>query len=540
MKKRFLDSILAGVLFFLPAVAFAPEEVEGKSSTPERPPLSTVKLTVRISDASTGLPTNARVRLRGEDGTYYRPGDSLKVGIKELFLHYERSAGKEILFFSPPEFAIDLAPGTYNLLVERGFEYFPWECEIVLEEGQGREVNVELRRWIDMPELGWMSGDYHVHIRRNSKEREKRILELLKAADLKVVYLLMSQRNGKLNNEQLAFGKEGTARDGEYSIHAAEEYINDLYGHMAFLDIPELIEPVGTGDRQGEVNRADYPTNYEMAKRARDRGGMVIACHGGHGEFPVDLALGVIDGVEVLQGNKWFMQYENEALFTPHWYHALNCGFKIPGTAASDYPVLRDKILNHMCNYVYVEGDFTPEAWLEGLKKGRFFVTNGPQVIDFNINGKGMGDTVGVKSAGEKVELSAEIRSLYPLGRVEILRNGVIIKTIHNHARESAISINEEYTVYRSSWYAIRAQGKHPNRLRGLLYLHANPIFVELKGKPVFVGDSAAWWIERIDDLIRKTAENGVFESDRDRQRALSLFRKGKNYYLDLLRTERP
>jgi hypothetical protein len=44
----------------------------------------------------------------------------------------------------------------------------------------------------------------------------------------------------------------------------------------------------------------------------------------------------------------------------------------------------------------------TFEAWLESVKSGRTFVTNGP-MLEFRVDGKGMGEEVDLKNPGRLV-----------------------------------------------------------------------------------------------------------------------------------------
>ena len=102
-------------------------------------------------------------------------------------------------------------------------------------------------------------------------------------------------------------------------------------------------------------------------------------------------------------------------LLAPHWYHALNCGFKLPGLAASDYAYLTHKVVNLECNFVYVKDDFTPKAWLDGLKSGRAFMTKGRNVMEFSVNGKPMGGTIKLKGSGKTVDVLVSVRIMMEL-----------------------------------------------------------------------------------------------------------------------------
>src|SRR5215204_3699363 len=65
-----------------------------------------------------------------------------------------RSSGEHVL----------LPPGKYTVRFTRGPEYLEQTKELVVPEGTSSiEVNYQLRRWINMAQLGWYSADHHLH-----------------------------------------------------------------------------------------------------------------------------------------------------------------------------------------------------------------------------------------------------------------------------------------------------------------------------------------------------------------------------------------
>jgi len=76
-------------------------------------------------------------------------------------------------------FRVELPPGRYTFTAERGKEYFPATTTIEVE-GDPQLVRLSLRRWVNLGERGWFSGDTHVH--RNLEE----LPVLLRAEDLNV------------------------------------------------------------------------------------------------------------------------------------------------------------------------------------------------------------------------------------------------------------------------------------------------------------------------------------------------------------------
>src|SRR5207249_11475146 len=59
------------------------------------------------------------------------------------------------------------------------------------------------------------------------------------------------------------------------------------------------------------------------------------------------------------------------------WYRYLNCGFRLTASAGTDKMTT---FVTVGANRVYaqVEGEFTYDNWMRGLRRGRTFVTNSP------------------------------------------------------------------------------------------------------------------------------------------------------------------
>ncbi len=514
-----------------------PAEPEEPNATPEKPKFG--KLVVDIFDTATNKPTSARARLFNYNNlSYHKPEARLRIGGKDLDVYYKTGSKTEELFYSPPHFETQLPVGAYNFLVEKGFEYYPCEKDFHILADQTTSIKVELVRWLDMAKEGWLSGDYHNHFDRTASGSSAEILEILKAEDLKVAYSMVSQLGGKLREVQPSFGKASMDSNDGYYVISAEEFTHDTMGHMAFIDVPKLIEPIATGARRRTDTKADFPINYLVAKKAKEAGATIFACHGGSGEFPIDLALGVIDGIEVLQGSKWNRVSDSgkQMLLTPSWYHALNCGFKIPGVAASDYAYLTHKVVNLECNYVYVKDKLTPQAWLDGLKKGHAFMTKGPMMLNFTVNGQMMGETVKLDKPNQDVELKISLRERFPFEQLQIIRNGMIIRDFSNKDRRSNFEYTEKIPVRRSCWFVVRAIAFDPsNPLRGPFLVHSNPVYVDVEGKPTLVAESAVYWLDRIDELIDWANRDAIFDRPEDKKQTLEIYNKAKTYYENLL-----
>jgi len=81
----------------------------------------------------------------------------------EEFMRYLHTNATEMhTTLSAHPFRIELSPGQYTFTIERGKEFFAETREIMVERGMAK-LTFRLRRWINMRQLGWYSGDTHNH-----------------------------------------------------------------------------------------------------------------------------------------------------------------------------------------------------------------------------------------------------------------------------------------------------------------------------------------------------------------------------------------
>src|SRR5262245_34881113 len=141
-------------------------------------------LTGEVRDAASGERIAARVYLRSDKGAWFFPKSTDAAG---RAVEYRKERGPTSVemhtALSAHPFTVELPPGKYTLIVERGKEYVPHEAKLEIDE-RPVQVTIPLRRWIKMAESGWYSGDTHVH--RPLDE----LPTLMLADDLNVVFPL--------------------------------------------------------------------------------------------------------------------------------------------------------------------------------------------------------------------------------------------------------------------------------------------------------------------------------------------------------------
>jgi TolB protein len=188
--------------------------------------------------------------------------------------------------------------------------------------------------------------------------------------------------------------------------------------------------------------------------------------------------------------------------------------------------------------YVKVQGKFTMESWLEGLKASRSFVTNGP-VLALRVNGQEIGDTVRLDAPG-KVRVEAEVRSASALSALELIVDGNVVRSEPCPAKqgESDVVIKQlvaDIALERSSWVALRARGPESRHVfDGPAWAHTSPIFVTVAGKPIASKKDAAFFVEWIDRLIDSMGRRNRYAKPEDRQRVEALFRRAQTRFREI------
>src|SRR5262249_51831443 len=131
--------------------------------------------------------------------------------------------------------------------------------------------------------------------------------------------------------------------------------------------------------------------------------------------------------------------------------------------------------------YVHSGAPLSYERWIEGLKAGRSFVTNGP-MLTFTVDDHEPGD---VLKLGEspKIRVRASARSRFPLTKAEVIHNGKPIAAASLDADRLTATLDKELTLDRGGWLAFRTDGPGtPDTALSSLNAHSNPVYIEVGG----------------------------------------------------------
>jgi hypothetical protein len=169
-----------------------------------------------------------------------------------------------------------------------------------------------------------------------------------------------------------------------------------------------------------------------------------------------------------------------------NYYALLNCGFRLmptAGTASGVHPVP----LGWSRVYVQCAKGFSYDAWMEGLKAGRSFITTGPMLM-VEVDGQPPGNRFQQTADSAVYKIRATVQNTGRRTRVEIIRNGQLESIMLNPAASQAgagakVEVAADVQVTESSWFALRCyETLSGGRER---FAHSAPIFIDVPGKPL-------------------------------------------------------
>ena len=446
-------------------------EFRGEGVDPVRWPLDIrtpqpARLKVNVLSADTGKPTAAMVRLTWKtNGLDYKPSNA--VDLTSQFDGQGNTSSRRPAFLPgrlrgeywcvPGPFDMAVPPGEWEIVIRRGLEHIPVFDNISVAEGRTIERTYKPRRWVDMPQFGWFSGDDHVHSRILSDDDAERLMIWLRAEDL---HLANVAKMGDVNRtyfEQRGFGPQYRVVSDDYILSPGQEgprtHSLQRLGHVLAMNITSMVRDT---DR--------YFLYDWVVETIRKQGGLVGYAHGqnyhhANRDMSINIPRSKVDFVEILQVG---------VLGTEIYYEILNLGFELTASAGSDTPFAG----------TVGEERFTADSWFEAVERGRTFVTNGP-MIEFSVDGALPGDEIAVDQ--ETLKLGVRARAwgdperTTPT-RLEIVLHGEVIHQVDsNKPSQKELAVDFTLEAGNGFWIAARAEGSDGS------YAHTTPVYVVRK-----------------------------------------------------------
>jgi hypothetical protein len=456
-------------------------------------------LRVTVVEHGSTTPTPVRVRITDDDGrpiskaplgALAMPGEALGVPKEALAImwgHDDQAGGYATLpdgaFYVDGSFEVRLPAGAYRIALSKGYEFVQQQHRVIVTAGSDLREHYELRRWVNMPDLGWYSSDDHVHLRRSPRENPL-ILRWMAAEDIHVGNLLQMGDFHTRYFAQYAFGAAGRYQEGGRLLTSGQEDPRTPeIGHTISLGAAEAVR----------IRPVDAYYGYDRTfDRVHAHGGVAgyahqaITFHGYRG-MTLDVLQRKIDFLELLQ-----FCAPGGPLITTHYYHFLDLGYRLTALAGSDFPWCgRNRAFGAAEDegarigdarfYTYIEGPLTFDGWLKGVKAGHTFVTSGP-MLDLRVDDALPGAAL-ERRDGDTLRVTVQARGHVPdvpLQELELVVHGEVVKAVS--AREPGQSAERLRLTHdlrvgaHGLWIAARARGA-PTQAA-----HTTPVYVRVNG----------------------------------------------------------
>ncbi len=479
---------------------------------------------VRVNDTATGQPTPVRIRFTGPDGSYYAPFSRLT----SFALETGESVGGNLQLGETKFSYIDgtceiaLPPGTIKIEAYKGPEYEPLVEEIDLPPGK-LSMRLAIERWANLREEGWYSGDTRVHFLTPHTTLLEAAAEDVAVANLLALYWQPEDARRQppsIPNIDAFSGFKPTLAGPGHMV-TVNTYNMSSLGHVALLNCHRVVYPL-------QFETIDWTLADWCDQCHRKNGGLVVWSQyeswyddpeqDVESEAVVNLILGQVDAVETTS-LVWCERGE------PDWYSFLNAGLQIPLVGASG-KASNSSALGAVRTYAHLDWDvdLTYSFWIEAVRAGRTFVTNGP-LVWFSVADRYPGSVVDVLS-GSTITIRALARSIEPFERLQIVNDGAVIAEVVPEGPPYTATIEKEVPVSASGWFAARCWGKNyvfTSVNAEPIGAHTSPVYVRLDDRPMqSYPDAIEHLQERVERFERMLqAIDSDEQSERNRQQLL-------------------
>jgi Tol biopolymer transport system component len=499
------------------------------------------RISLRITDPA-GKPASARVFVAGEDGRTYAPDDAW-LQADDSFVPAERPF--EAHYFDCTGTAeMSVPAGKVSVDVMHGFEYGFQQQQVDVRPGRTTPVTVQLQS-IGFPSeqtTKWVSGDVHVHMNYAGTYRNtpKHLLEQASAENVAVIENLIVNKEQRYPDIEYAPPRLDPLSNGQQLLQHAQEFHTSYWGHLGLLNLKSLLLP-GYVAYPNTAAASLFPSNANIADMTHAQGGLLGYVHPLESvpdpikdvttyELPADVALGKVDYIEVVG----FADHKSTAEV---WYKLLNCGFRLPTAAGTDfmgnYASLRGPL---GLNRVYAQvprGPLHIDTWLNAIKAGRTFATNGP-LLRFKLGGKEPGGEVHLPKR-DKVPFRVGLRSIVPMDHLQIVCNGQVAQDLTTAGHKN-IDTSGALKIDRSGWCILRAYADHAEYPILDLYPYAttSPVYIQVAGAAAHNQADAQYFVGWVDRLITAAQNSSAWNSDQEKQSVMSLFQTAKEKFVQL------
>ncbi len=412
-----------------------------------------------------------------------------------------------VFFYSPGVIELELPVGDVRVLATHGIGTVAQTATRKIREGKTETIEIEMPAPLWNPALdGWYSADLHSHLNYGGPyllTPEDIILDMRgEALDLATPQL------ANLHTRFIDTEWWNWRRTKLPMIIFAQEVRSHFLGHIGVVGADSLFYPWYFGPGYPVYDDIDLP-NSAALQFARKSGGINSYVHpvSTKDPFPAnaapnglplelvpDAVLGDVDTLEVT------CLWSDELGTSEAWYRLLNLGIPIAPSAGSDtmHNFYRTMAIGATRIYAKPGGAMNLPNYLEAVRRGRSFVTNGP-LAKFSAGGAEAGGTISA-TANQPIEWKLEAVSSAPVEKVEILVNGKIVWSGQGLSEAGRRTYTGKVNAPSGGWIAARIYGgaTRPPMADSYPFAHTAPIWFGSVGSSDMVAAKAS-----AQDLLR-------------------------------------
>ncbi len=424
-----------------------------------------------------------------------------------------------VFFYSPGVIELEVPAGDVRVLATHGFGTIAQTATRKIREGRAETIEIEIPAplWNPVSD-SWYSADLHSHLNYGGPyllTPEDIVPDMQgEALDLSTPQL------ANLHTRFIDIEWWNWRRSQMPMIVFAQEVRSHFLGHVGVVGADSLFYPWYSGPGYPIYDDIDLP-NSAALQFARKSGGINSYVHpvstkdpfpsnaapnGLPLELVPDAVLGDVDTLEVT------CLWSDELGTSEAWYRLLNLGIPIAPSAGSDtmHNFYRTMPIGATRIYAKPDGAMNLPNYLEAVRRGRSFVTNGP-LIKFSAGGSEAGGIVSA-TANQQIEWKLEAISSAPVEKVEILVNGKAVWSGQGLNEAGRKAFAGKINAPTGGWIAARIYGgaTRPPMADSYPFAHTAPIwFGRVGSSDAAVAKASAQDLLRWMDVAEKRMEQG-------------------------------
>lgn len=508
-------------------------------------------LTITVLDPS-GKPTPARISVTGEDARAYAPNNAW-MQAEDSFVR-SKSPFESHYFDTSGDAELIVPVGRVHVVVTKGPEYFVARKAVLCSPDAHLVIHLKPLQIPTAPNSRWVSADLHVHMNYGGVYRNTpaHLVEQESAEGLFLIDNLVVNKEQRIPDIAYFRTTPDPASKPNHLLLQGQEFHTPLWGHLSLLHLTHNFLLPDYADYGNTAAASLFPTNADVEDLVHKQGGLVGYAHPfdividpfqdptlTHGqkldealELPVDVALGKVDYLEV-------MGFSDHRMTASVWYRLLNCGFHLPAGSGSDtmanYASLRGPVGLTRVFASIPKNASNPAPFLDALKHGRTFDTNGP-LLGFTLGGKAIGDNLRLSAGAHSVPFTARLRSFVPINHLELVCNGKVVRDLTPKGNRQSADVKGTISLAQTGWCVLRASSDGPENpvFDDYIYATTSPIYVKVAGSTQHPAADAAFFVAWIDRLIDKVKVNSDWNTPEEKASVLRTLGEARQIYINL------